>query len=180
MADIWVTADQHFGHANIIRYCNRPFDNVERMDDALVEAWNAHVKPRDTVYHLGDLAYGKGSSEAEVYLSRLHGRISLVPGNHDRQPTIDAILSHPDHLLCQPLTDIRLERMPGVMVVLCHYSLREWPGRHHGSIHLFGHSHGKLEKLGRSMDVGVDTNPDYRPYNIEEIITQLLRQPVEV
>jgi RNA ligase (TIGR02306 family) len=39
----------------------------------------------------------------------------------------------------------------------------------HGSIHLFGHSHGSLQGIGKSMDVGVDTHNLY-PYHLDEIL----------
>ena len=51
---IFVTADHHFGHANIIEYTNRPFASVEEMDAALIAAWNERVTDYDLVYHLGD------------------------------------------------------------------------------------------------------------------------------
>ena len=54
----WFTSDPHFGHANIIRFCDRPFDDVQAMNDALVHRWNAVVQPEDTVYVLGDVALG--------------------------------------------------------------------------------------------------------------------------
>ena len=50
------TADTHFGHANIIKYTNRPFDSPNHMDDILIANWNAVVGPDDEVYHLGDFA----------------------------------------------------------------------------------------------------------------------------
>ena len=55
-SQIFFTADTHFGHANIIKYCHRPFATVEEMDDALVRNWNAVVSPDATVFHLGDFA----------------------------------------------------------------------------------------------------------------------------
>ncbi len=51
---LWFTADHHFGHANIIRYCNRPFASAEEMDATLVHLWNETVGRDDIVYHLGD------------------------------------------------------------------------------------------------------------------------------
>ena len=67
---IYFTADHHFGHANIIRHCNRPFQNVEEMDMALLSNWNASVKPQDTVYILGDLFFRNATAIAE-YLQKL-------------------------------------------------------------------------------------------------------------
>lgn len=79
MKNIWFTSDTHAGHANIIRYCNRPFASVEEMDAALIERWNSVVKPDDYVYHLGDVYFGSGHE----ILKNLNGRKRLVLGNHD-------------------------------------------------------------------------------------------------
>jgi calcineurin-like phosphoesterase family protein len=58
MPNTWFTADFHFGHNNIIRYCNRPFRNGEEMDQTILEPLNASVKPNDTLYFLGDFCIG--------------------------------------------------------------------------------------------------------------------------
>ena len=55
---------------------------------------------------------------------------------------------------------------------MSHYSMQVWNKSHHGSIHLFGHSHGSLKGIGRSMDVGIDTNNLY-PYHLDEILYNL-------
>lgn len=53
---IWVTADLHFGHANIMKYCNRPFDSTENMDKTILDNINHCVSEDDELYILGDFA----------------------------------------------------------------------------------------------------------------------------
>ncbi len=77
------TADLHLGHANIIRYCRRPFSSADDMDEALLSAWEAVVRPGDEVWVLGDLALGRAPEALEL-AGLLPGRKFLVPGNHDR------------------------------------------------------------------------------------------------
>lgn len=77
------TSDLHIGHRNIIKYCNRPFADVDEMNTALVDRWNDAVSDDDTVYVLGDFALGDFTQSLEVG-SLLQGRKVLVVGNHDR------------------------------------------------------------------------------------------------
>lgn len=80
---MWFTSDLHFGHANIIEYCNRPFDSVWEMNEWMVDAWNETVQPGDDVWVVGDVAMGN-ITRSLTYVSRLQGRLHLVVGNHDR------------------------------------------------------------------------------------------------
>ena len=61
----------------------RPFATIEDHDRALVERWNATVNPKDTVWHLGDVFFGK---DGHLVLASLHGLKKLVLGNHDHYP----------------------------------------------------------------------------------------------
>jgi calcineurin-like phosphoesterase family protein len=79
----WFTSDNHFGHANIIKYCNRPFDSVDEMNEVMIERWNEVVDPSDRVVVVGDFALGK-ISETLPLAKRLNGEKFLCPGNHDR------------------------------------------------------------------------------------------------
>lgn len=85
---IFFTADLHFGHANIIKLCKRPFRDVQHMNTALINRWNERVKPEDTVYHLGDFCFtGRGSGSPaypRAYERLLNGTIVHILGNHDR------------------------------------------------------------------------------------------------
>lgn len=78
----FIISDTHFGHENIISYCNRPFETVEQMDDEMIKRWNSVVGKEDIVYHLGDFALGNKES-IKNYKNKLNGRIRLVLGNHD-------------------------------------------------------------------------------------------------
>ncbi len=79
---VWFTSDHHFGHANIIKYCNRPYNSVAHMNALMETAWNSVVEPGDTVYYLGDFAM-QPNMVTEI-LPRLNGTKILVAGNHDK------------------------------------------------------------------------------------------------
>lgn len=83
--DNFVIADLHLGHANIIRYCSRPFifSDCAEMDAVLIRNWNCTVGTNSTIYHLGDLRYGNGAPPVSGYLEQLGGRATFITGNHD-------------------------------------------------------------------------------------------------
>lgn len=75
-------ADMHFGHKNVIRYDNRPFDSIEEMDKAMITLWNETVGDNDVVYILGDFSWYKEEKTAFI-LGCLKGHKVLIRGNHD-------------------------------------------------------------------------------------------------
>ena len=79
---VFITSDTHFGHKNIIKYCNRPFEDTEAMDKALIKNWNEMVSNNDLVIHLGDVALCSKERFRQI-LSQLNGRKMLIRGNHD-------------------------------------------------------------------------------------------------
>ena len=80
-AMMFFTADTHFGHNNILKLCNRPFDTIDDMNEALIKNWNARITGADSVYIVGDMFFR--CADAEKILSRLHGKKHLIIGNHD-------------------------------------------------------------------------------------------------
>lgn len=76
-------ADTHFGHENIIKYCNRPFKSTTEMNRVLIDNWNRTVKDEDIVWMLGDFAFGSKDYIKSI-TSQLNGRKKLILGNHDR------------------------------------------------------------------------------------------------
>ena len=81
---VWLISDTHFYHTNIIKYCERPFENVSVMNDVLLANWNNTIGVEDVVYFLGDLAFGKGSPKPQQIIQGLNGKIIWVKGSHDR------------------------------------------------------------------------------------------------
>ena len=79
----WITSDFHLYHNNIIKYCDRPFNDYIEMNRTIVENWNRVVKEEDTVYYLGDFALTSKEKLKEVR-SWLPGKIIFILGNHDR------------------------------------------------------------------------------------------------
>jgi len=169
------TADTHFGHDAIRKFCDRPWDTVKKMDDALIHNWNSVVQPRDVVYHLGDFAF-RSAADVSTYRKRLNGKIHLIVGNHDGQTLRDSVDGF------ESVSDLREIKVEGRHITLCHYAMRTWPRSHHGSWQLYGHSHGTLEDdpNSRSIDVGVDCH-DYMPIpfsRVKELMEEKTWEPL--
>jgi len=184
----WFTSDSHFGHANIVKYTGRPFDNVYEMDAALIKNWNAVVAPVDEVYHLGDFTLG-GVEPAKRYFSQLNGRIRVLgyPWHHDARWLPDdpgdsnefySAIGHPVKIL-PPVHVLSFEEYGTdthpQYIVLSHYPFAVWDRKHYGAWHLHGHSHGKHDADGFMMDVGVDTwNGIMRPISLSEVANEMI------
>lgn len=177
------TSDTHFGHANIIRFCNRPFKNVEEMDEALIENWNKVVSKNDTVFHLGDFAFG-GSSVWNSIIPRLNGHINLIIGNHDRKNLRQGYMSYFDMVV--PQLQIEIE---DTSIYLNHYPFLCYGGSYRGVWQLFGHVHSGPGADGLDIsrlrvllptqyDVGVDNN-NFTPISYREVKNKIEAQKNE-
>jgi len=80
---IYFVSDLHLDHYNIIRYCNRPFRTVDEMNRHILDSWNEVVSSDDTVYFLGDMAYGRHRRPPSYWLQKLNGNVVFVRGSHD-------------------------------------------------------------------------------------------------
>ena len=183
MADTWFTSDYHLGHRNIIGLCERPFENVEQMDQAIIERHNACVDQADTVYDLGDFAFRCSAEYAVERLTQLHGRRQILLGNHDKplrqahkRGLLDGLIDS-GRLTIIGDTDPRIQTamrvsIDGQDIVLAHFAQRSWHGAFRGTWHLYGHSHGNLSPFRKSMDVGVDVH-DFRPVRFSDLQTRM-------
>lgn len=193
----WFTSDTHWGHKNIVRGCSaweanegeqktRDFDTLEEHNEELIFKFNSVVKENDELWHLGDWSFG-GHENIRKFRERLNCKnIHLVFGNHDQH--IEPINS-PYRPLFSSVDyykelnfklDVKWKQFQKLKIVMSHYAMRVWNKSHHGSIHLYGHSHGTLPDNGtRSMDVGVDTNNLF-PYHLDEVLLKLINRPLHI
>jgi calcineurin-like phosphoesterase family protein len=162
------TADTHLGHSAIIRFCSRPFSNVEEMNEIIIKNWNLKVKPKDRVYIIGDFAFGSREKILN-YTRRLSGHKILIVGNHDN-------IGQPSSYGFAEKYQLLTAKINGTYITMCHYAMRIWERSHYDSWHLFGHSHGTLEAMGKSWDVGVDNN-GFAPLEFEEVKKIMDLQP---
>ena len=183
---IFFTSDTHFGHSKIIDYCKRPFSSIEEHDKALIQNWNNVVGQDDTVFHLGDFAYGNSQFIANI-IKQLNGNIILIKGNHDLRninPTLYNIFSdvvYQAHILIDKQT-IYLNHFP----FLCfdHGDINLYKDNY--SIQLFGHVHSgpltsskDVSRLNilfpTQYDVGVDNN-NYTPISWADVKNKIKQQ----
>ena len=168
---IYIIADTHFGHANIIRLCNRPFSSVEKMDETMIQNWNKIVGPDDDVYIVGDFAYR--TKDPCLYADKLNGRKHLITGNHDKKNLRDPKFRS----RFVEIKDMLTLKDNGRTIVLCHYPLAEWDGMYRGALHFFGHIHNNennTQKIMRTIKVAYNVGADilgFTPKTIDEIIS---------
>jgi|DEB0MinimDraft_4_1074332.scaffolds.fasta_scaffold92937_2 calcineurin-like phosphoesterase family protein len=135
-------SDTHFNHANVIKYDDRPFKNIQEHDEAIIQNWNNTVGAKDNVFFLGDFIFGDDRLCAK-YWGRLNGYKHFVHGNHDK--ALQKFCRNEDiTLVGYREIKIRDEDHPRKWqdIILCHYPVAEWNKAHHGSWHLYGHTHG--------------------------------------
>jgi calcineurin-like phosphoesterase family protein len=181
---VFFTADQHFGHKNLIINGYRNFRDVDHMDDEIIYRYNKVVGKDDDVYILGDFTFYNPSKDADKIISilqRLNGRKHLVPGNHDHKLLkYPEILKYFHSVSTQLIKEIKIvvpNPVPNnsgalcrTTIVLSHYPIKIWRNNHRGYYHLFGHCHGTLpdDHHSKSFDVGVD-NFHYTPISFKEV-----------
>lgn len=181
---IWFTSDLHFGHRNVIRFCNRPFADIKEMGQKLIENWNYCVKDDDVVFVLGDTFWFNDSRGIKKTLSQLNGEIYILPGNHDDFSSYHRV-DDPRIHLCEDIVVLWLESENDrgwdkkiLEIWMAHYPMMTWPHRENGAWQLFGHIHSQEDRTEgvdqdlplhwNQMDVGCD-RWDYCPISLESI-----------
>lgn len=179
MTSVWIVSDTHFGHEGVCRFTHndgvtkiRPWEKAEEMDEEMVSLWNDRVRPKDKVYHLGDVVINRKSLSL---LNRLHGDKVLIRGNHD-------IFKLNDYV--KYFRDIRSYHILDGMV-FSHVPVHpESLGRHRANVH--GHLHVnhvmrecplclKVEKDPRYLNVSVEQT-NFAPIDLSEVIRRVAEQ----
>ena len=181
---VWIISDTHFGHKNICRGVTawrlpdgsvpisqtRDFDSISEMNEIIVNNINSVVGQDDVLIHLGDWSFG-GFENIKIFRDRIVCKeIHLILGNHDEhsEKNRDGVqelftsVNHYTKLMYKFET-----------LVLMHYPIDSWDGLNKGHIHLHGHCHLPQQKVfgkGRRMDVGIDGNMFFMPYELDNVI----------
>lgn len=161
MAELFVIADTHFGHANILNFKRddgtplRTFSCLTEMHVEMIDRWNRVVTPRDKVYHLGDVAM---SHEGLALLNMLNGKKRLVRGNHDLFKTREYLAYFKEIYGVRQLDGYWMTHVPmhdcSVQQLRCK-----------GNIH--GHLHANPTPSPKHLCVSVE-QIDYTPLPFEE------------
>ena len=139
MANFYIS-DLYIGHENILRFDNRPFADVNKMNNKLIENWNARVCSNDTVYILGNFIWAK-ESEWPSIVGSLAGNKVLIRGNHDPKQ-----FSAATKRMFQEITDLKEIKDSGKHVVMCHYPIPFFrAGFAPTAFMLYGHVHQTIE-----------------------------------
>ena len=160
MSKILFISDTHFGHKNILRLNNRPYNDIEEMNRDFIEKWNNKVGKDDTVIHGGDVLFD--TSAGRKVLNELHGHIVLIKGNHDGRLLKDAqCRKHFDAIY-----DTYAVETDGKKIVVNHMPEIEWNGMYRGALLCYGHIHNNIEndtywimqdyRKDNAFNIGVD------------------------
>lgn len=189
---VWITSDTHYAHKNICRGVTnwrmldgsvpeaqtRAFDNLDHMNAAIVDNLNEHVGQDDILIHLGDWSFGGFENIEEFYNRLVCKNIHLVLGNHDHH--IDRNRGDVRKLFLS-VSWFEQFLYQGETIEACHYPIASWNSLNKGRIHLHGHCHLPNDKKfgnGRRMDVGMDGNEHFAPYNLHDTIKMIRKRPV--
>ena len=188
MGKVWFTSDPHFGHRNIISYCNRPYANVEEMNAKLIENFNSVVSNDDTAYILGDVSLGR--NWVRECVPQLNGRKILIKGNHDwchpcqaKSPGKLAKMEYEyleagfaeiyETLMLQVGPElVQLHHMPFFDPAESDLRYPQFRPVDNGHWLIHGHVHNAWKTRRKQINVGVDVW-DYKPV-AEDVLVQLI------
>jgi calcineurin-like phosphoesterase family protein len=173
---IYFASDTHFSHNREFVYKIRGFDSVEAMNSAIIEKWNAVVKPEDDVYLLGDIMLNDNDVGMEC-LAKLNGKIHILIGNHDTNSRIKLYGTLPNVDVIGYATVVKYGKYT---FYLSHYptltsNLDDMAPLSQHVLNLFGHTHQTKNFYNDSpymYHVGMDSH-DCTPVSAEQVIADI-------
>lgn len=165
---IYFISDTHFNHSNIIKYCNRPFNNIEDMNNTIISNWNNTISKDDIVYHLGDFSLSSDEEIKNIF-NKLNGNIILIRGNHDRRS-----VKFYESIGFKVLTNAPII-LDEYKLMLSHVPLPDTKMKD-GYINLHGHIHNKKISQdypenyseNKHINLSVDVT-NFKPISLDEI-----------
>ena len=176
----WYIGDTHFGHAKMVNWRGdlggkyRPFETVGEMNDEIHRMWNLRVKPEDTVYHLGDVAFGITQRRSLSNLVGLNGKKELILGNHDtyhdsqEEGNVEDLTRH--FVRVHGSKEIVIGNLVGIMT---HIPIHPQQLEYRYAFNIHGHLHKVQIDDPRYINVSVE-NHEYGPVS-NDTITAMLR-----
>lgn len=168
-----VTSDTHFGHNNVISYCNRPYADADHMDADMVNRWNAEIGQDDKLIHLGDWCF-RGVGHKQQIQNRLNGYKIIVKGNHD--PSRTQLVQKFGFQEAYREVEGRIKET-GQTFYMAHIPDSEKAKKY--DIHFCGHVHLLFVKSGNIINVGAD-HWDYKPQTLRTILDNADRKQSEM
>lgn len=166
---VYFSSDWHLFHTNVIKHDNRPFNNTEEMNEAIISNFE-HLTEQDTLCYLGDMSFGRPDKTLKL-LNRLKCKIIYIYGNHDRELFKDKEFPkrfykhYPQKEILIDLEEGKRQR-----IMLNHYSMDVWNQSHRQAWCLFGHSHGSLPDKPNTLSLDVGCNIwEYKPISYLQI-----------
>lgn len=151
MSNIFFCSDHHFNHRRSIDFDNRPYNNIQEMDEDLIKKHNSIVNKDDTVYFLGDISFNQSYNTYKEIFSKLNGNKYFIVGNHDNRQNL--IRCQKDGLLLD-VKESKILNIGKDTIHLTHYPLLEFYNFYKGGYHLFGHTHlSSCPELNKSANV---------------------------
>ncbi len=166
--ETYFISDTHFGHSNILKFTDgckplRPFASAEEMDEVLVKNWNAVVRPKDIVYHLGDVVINRRCLPT---VGRLNGIKHLVMGNHDTFRATEYLEYFKE---LHAVKVFEKHRFVCTHVPLHQSSLERW------GVNVHGHLHANSMGLTSYVCVSVE-QIDYTPIALPALLKRIRRE----
>lgn len=165
-SNIYLWSDIHFGHGNIIKYCNRPFPNRQLMDQCLIGNYQNMIKHDDIVIFGGDIGFMKANDVNHI-LSQLPGYKIWIVGNHDITRDGEVMeLAFDERHLCF-VVDVEKDSR-SYQLLFTHYPL-DITNVPDGCFNVHGHIHDNLVPGNKHVNMCVE-HTGYKPALLSDYV----------